>query len=166
MVDVFEKIEKEIETDIARMTEETDRFFRWAQKAAKRKPGPHGPFVWGYSYTESPDGEPKIERFGNVPGRGSAVEPFAVTAFDERAGSVHVTADLPGVDKEAIDVAVDDDEVSIRATGRGRSYEKHLKLPAAASGEGVKATYRDGVLEMTLPVSRETHAAPKHIRVE
>lgn len=165
MTDVFKDIEREIEADIARMTKETDRFFRWAQKAAKQKPGPHGPFVWGYSYAQGPDGEPRIERFGNVAERGNALEPFSTTSLDERAGTMHVTADLPGVEKAAIDVEIDEDELAIKASGEGRSYEKHLRLPHSASGEGAKATYRNGVLDVTLPVSKEQHT-PRHLDVE
>ncbi|SFG87483.1 HSP20 family protein [Halopelagius inordinatus] len=78
-----------------------------------------------------------------------------------------VTADLPGFRKENIDVQCTDDRLTIRAdreneteTGeenyirRERTTEqmrRSVRLPEPVDADGVSATFRNGVLSVTLP---------------
>ncbi len=85
----------------------------------------------------------------------------------DRDAEVVVRAELPGVRKEDVEVSVADNTVTIR--GRVQREEKHeegeyfraetargeftrtVMLPAEVDAEGAKATFRDGILELTLP---------------
>ena len=77
-----------------------------------------------------------------------------------------VRADLPGIDPKAVELAVEGDRLTIKGERRmvdegkrtdgfyrevsyGR-FERTLRLPAGVDAESIKATYHDGVLEVTM----------------
>lgn len=91
-----------------------------------------------------------------------------------------LTADLPGLQKEDFNLAVEGNRITL--TGERKSEkekkEKHyhyseriygsftrtLEFPAEVAADRVKATYKNGVLEVLLPKSE--NAKPKSIQVE
>ena len=89
-----------------------------------------------------------------------------VEAF-ERDGKLIVRADLPGLTKDDINVDVTDDAIKIRGERRQemeeneegyyrseRSYGtfyREIPLPSGVNREEANATFRDGVLEITMP---------------
>ncbi len=101
---------------------------------------------------------------------------------DVRAGedSVLLTAELPGVEPDAIEVTVSNDTVTIRGTREteeladGESYLRQERgfgtfvraftLPFHVDGENVTAEYRHGVLHLTVP--RRDADKPKKITVK
>jgi len=97
----------------------------------------------------------------------------------EEAERFVVLADLPGVDAAAIELTVEGDLLTIRgertleptaeaASVRrnertGGRFERIFRLPETAAGEGVEATYRHGVLTISIPKAKE--ATPYRIEV-
>lgn len=98
----------------------------------------------------------------------------------ENKDSIIVKADLPGVEKENVKVEVKDNILSIRGE---RKEEKELKehnvyrlerrygefirnfrLPLKVDATKIKAKYKDGILEITLPKPEEEKG--KEIKVE
>ena len=85
----------------------------------------------------------------------------------DRDQELLVHAELPGVDKKDLDVTVTDTSVSIKGETRKQAREEKgdycrceisrgafartLALPAEVESANAKATFRDGVLELTLP---------------
>jgi len=85
----------------------------------------------------------------------------------DREQELLVRAELPGVSKENLDVSLQDNSLSIRATTRhekeeekGQFYRRELsrgefqrsvRLPCPVEGDKVKASFKDGVLELTIP---------------
>jgi HSP20 family protein len=85
----------------------------------------------------------------------------------ERGGKLVVRAELPGVAKKDVQVELRDDALAIRGERHQereerrkgfyrseRSYGtfyREIPLPAGTDAEQVAATFRDGVLEITLP---------------
>jgi HSP20 family protein len=86
----------------------------------------------------------------------------------DREEEVVVRAEIPGVDKENLEVSLSDDRLTIKGTTRQEKEEKEageytrremsrgsftrvVALPANVDGEKAKASFKDGVLEMTLP---------------
>ena len=79
--------------------------------------------------------------------------------------------DLPGVEPKDIDVSVAGDILTIRASRERRSddsnqnspmrevsyrrFERSLMLPKGVKTDQIKADYRQGVLELTLPIPPE-----------
>jgi HSP20 family protein len=126
-----------------------------------------GPFVYGYSVTIGPDGKPIIREFGNIKpalpvGRPviqlkSEREPTVDVMQDEK--QIKVIAELPGVKKEDILVSTKEDSLTLRVEGETRKYFKEVELPTEVEPNSAKATYVNGVLEITLnkkkPVASE-----------
>jgi len=73
----------------------------------------------------------------------------------ESGDELIVTADMPGTDKEEIDLTVGEDYLKIEAPCRSPArkiregkYMLHVRLPVEIEPESVKARYKDGVLEV------------------
>jgi HSP20 family protein len=66
----------------------------------------------------------------------------------ESEEEVRLVADIPGVDKEAIDLQCDGTTLDLRASGNGRDYREHVPLPAPVDEHSASATYNNGVLEV------------------
>lgn len=89
----------------------------------------------------------------------------------ESDGEIVVTADLPGVRKEDIDLRCTDDSLTVtaeRATEEEEeeegyvrrerswgSYRRSIELPTKVDCDGVSAKFRNGVLEVKLPEKEE-----------
>ncbi len=81
--------------------------------------------------------------------------------------SLVVTASVPGISKDEIDVSVDDSVITIKAETasssesetdnyllrerRTGSYYRALRLPETVDFENAESTFKDGVLTITLP---------------
>jgi len=127
------------------------------------------------------------ELFGALPGpfRSWAAPVGAgrwVPACDvfSRDGDLVVQLDLPGIDPDKdVQVTLQDGMLCItgerRETGGGDggyyrrewhygAFERGFALPEGATGEGITASYRDGVLEVVVPKAIE-RAEPRQIPV-
>lgn len=91
-----------------------------------------------------------------------------------------IDAELPGADPEDVDIAVQGDEltlsgkVNVADPAEGETYHRRerpageftrtLQLPFRAEANAVTASYRNGVLRVTVPRSEEEK--PKKIAIE
>lgn len=150
--DILEDIEelmKEIERTVMSGIE---RFERYDFVPGRREV--RGPIVYGVRITIGPDGKPIVEEFGNVRRVGrrpiieETIEPL-VDIIDEKDRIV-VVAEIPGVDKDKIDVRVKDDKLIIKAENEKRKYYKEIKLPQGVKPETARAKYKNGVLEIII----------------
>lgn len=100
----------------------------------------------------------------------------------EREGKTVVRVDLPGIKREDIEVAVENDLLVIRghreeekeikeehyyaserATGE---FSRAISLPEGAKTEDIQATYQDGVLEVVVPHPAAAEAKTTKIAVK
>lgn len=125
--------------------DEMDKFF---ESVFPRSLLRFGPWPW-------PEWTPRFE--SNLP---------AVDVID-RPDHVVVRAEVPGVKKEDLDVSVSDNLVTIRATTKREEkkeegeyyrcemshgeYSRSVSLPAAVDSAEARASFKDGILELTLP---------------
>lgn len=118
-----------------------------------------GPFVYGYSMKIGSDGKPEIREFGNVkPGlRGPQVKEEREPLVDifETDHEIHIVAELPGVDKEDINLYGTEESLTISVDIPQYKYYKEIKLPAKAKVREAKTRYKNGVLEVTLPKTED-----------
>lgn len=152
--DFFADFEKEFERMRGMMT----RIMQDAMQHAA-SPKRHEPFVYGFSMRVGPDGQPHIQPFGNTmqpPGAVGAAQPDAIlegreplTDVFEGEKEITVTAEMPGVEKGDIALHVAERAVTIRVE-KGRRYAKTIDLPAKVVPSSAKATYKNGVLDVTL----------------
>jgi len=97
----------------------------------------------------------------------------------EHEGNLVLKAELPGVDPKDVDVRVENNVLTLRGERKFESEVKREKyhrveraygtfsrsftLPNVVDTEKIKADYKDGVLQVTLPQREE--AKPKQIQV-
>lgn len=108
--------------------------------------------------------------------RGTGYPPVEVV---DKGDSVVVTAEIPGVNKDEVDLTVLGDTLTITGEKKlpaeeGASYIRHerphgrfrrlIDMPYSINQDKISASYRDGILTITLPKAEE--AKPKQIKVE
>ncbi len=95
-------------------------------------------------------------------------------------GKFVVRTDLPGIDPKDIEIKVVGDVLTVKGSREEKqetkkadffrrelrygSFERAISLPAGIKADDLKATYRDGVLELTAPMPQE--AAPKEVKIQ
>lgn len=101
--------------------------------------------------------------------------------IDEEADKYMITADLPGVDKENIEVKMENGMLTIRGekktvseSGEGTkrhrterfhgTFARSFRLPEAVKADQVDASYKDGVLKLVIPKAEE--AKPRAIDIK
>jgi HSP20 family protein len=100
------------------------------------------------------DQGPRIEPFGNIrrdadSGRTEVqeVREPMVDVFEEE-DHVLVLAELPGIGKDDVKIAVKDDVLTIAAERGEKKYRKEVLLPYCISKEKIQITCNNGVLEI------------------
>lgn len=98
----------------------------------------------------------------------------------ETKDSLEIAAELPGIDPKNVEVAVESGILSLRGTrtfekaAEGETYhrveraygafERSFTLPGNVDAERIQATYRNGVLHLSVPKREE--AKPKAISIK
>lgn len=108
---------------------------------------------------------------------GRTPQSFPMDAY-RRGDDFFVHLDLPGVQPETVDVTVENQILSVTAERRfeqregdefivserpQRRFTRQLRLGSTIDTERIEASYEDGVLTLTLPVSER--ARPRQIQV-
>lgn len=137
----FDEFEREIEKMFHRFSEMSDKEVK-------------GPIVYGFRVTIGPDGVPHVEEFGNVKRVGArpkiSEEREPLYDIFEEPDKIIVYVELPGVEKDKIDVNVSEREVIVKATDDNRKYYKEITLPVDVEPSSAKAQYKNGVLEIKI----------------
>jgi len=111
-----------------------------------------------------------FQRTGMVPWRGAEAPSVARARMDviDKGDQFEIKVDLPGVNKEDINVSVEGARVTLQAESRQQketkdgevvlhsertftSYARNFELPAEVTDEGAAAGFENGVLTLTLP---------------
>ena len=127
-----------------------------------------GPFVYGYSMTIGPDGKPKIREFGNVkpstdsescrlnrPCLDVKQEREPLVDIVDTDGEMNVIVELPGVAKEEIKLHGTENKLTISVNIPDRKYFKEIDMPVKIDPKKAKTSYKNGVLEVTVPKVEE-----------
>jgi len=70
--------------------------------------------------------------------------------IEDRENNIVLTADLPGVEKKDIELTVYAESVSFKASNEERSYDFGQSFDFELDPDGVKATFNNGVLDVTI----------------
>jgi HSP20 family protein len=144
-----------------RMSEDMDRLFEgfgFGRGSFGMSPMLHGSGLWNASDLDRTSWTPEVETF-------------------RRGDNFVVRADLPGLKKEDVDVEIDDgmltisgertDEHEDNRDGYFRSersygrFYRAIPLPDGIDAESCDATFRDGVLEVTLRAPKDQRGTRK-----
>ena len=98
----------------------------------------------------------------------------------ETENDVVVTAELPGVEQDDVDITITDDILTLKGEKKEEkevkeknyhriersygSFQRSISLPSGVQADKAKAIYKDGVLHITLPKAEE--AKPKQIKID
>ena len=103
--------------------------------------------------------------------------------MDQRDDQLVVRADLPGMDVDDVTVEVDDgvliiagersDEREVEGNGGRRRtevrygrFERRIVLPESAQADQIEAAFRNGVLEIKIPMEQPAHPQGRKIDVQ
>lgn len=98
----------------------------------------------------------------------------------ETGEEIVVTAELPGIKQEEVDITIADDTLTIKGKKKEEqevrkenyhriersygSFQRSISLPTSVQADKAKASYKDGVLYVTIPKVEE--AKPKQIKID
>lgn len=129
-----------------------------------------GPFYYGYTMTVGPDGKPVVKEYGNVrPGllpTSDTREPLVDTIVDEKEKLVKLVAEMPGVEKNDVKIVVDGKLVNIDAEHGEKKYHAKVPIKYKVDENSVKASYKNGILEIIFKLQEEEKPKGKTVEVE
>ena len=129
-----------------------------------------GPFYYGYTMTVGPDGRPVVKEYGNVkPGlvpTSDTREPLVDTLVDDKEKLVRLIAEMPGVEKKDVKIVVDGKIVNIDAERGDKKYHVKVPLTHKVDENSVKASYKNGILEIIFKQLAEEKPKGKTVEVE
>ena len=115
------------------------------------------PFIYGFSVTYRSGESPEIREFGNIP-TFEQMETGDRRYLDTRKplidileteDKVHVIAEIPGIEKENILLNATDLILDIETIDGNPKYSERVEMPVKVDPQSAKATYKNGVLEVT-----------------
>ncbi|AKG39044.1 MAG: archaeal heat shock protein Hsp20 [Infirmifilum sp.] len=127
-----------------------------------------GPYYYGFSVEIGPDGVPKVREWGNIrpgpvrPVVKESIEPFT-DIFDE-GDHYRVIMDLPGVEKEEINIEATENSLVVSTTGE-RKYYKEVAFKEPIKPDTAKAQYKNGVLTVTVE-KKEKKAKERGVKIK
>ncbi len=144
-----------------RMMRDIEEMFRKAESGEMR------PIVRGFSIRIGPDGKPEIREFGTKPTiRETGIEERRpLVDVIETDTEIQVIVEMPGVNKEDIELNATETLLEIRAEGENRKYYETVELPAEVEPDSAKARYNNGVLEVVLK-KKSAKKGGKKIKIE
>lgn len=165
----------DIDREFERMREFMDQITKRAMRGELGDSG-QGPYVYGFSMRLGPDGKPRIEEFGNTkpPRRleGKENEKYEIaereplTDVMESKDSISITLEIPGVEKDEIELRVEEDKVSINVDTSHRKYYKEIPLKGRVDPKTSKATYKNGVLDIILKKLQTKSQKGKKVKID
>ncbi len=174
--DLFEDIfgkEFEYFDEIAeKMFRDLDEFFRTSMKG--QGAGFDKPFVKGFSIKMGPEGKPEIKEFGNKSsvftrpeaGENNSEERRPLIDVMKGDEEVNVIAEMPGVNKEDIEISASETAVDIKAEGTTRRYSESVDLGCEVIPDSAKARYNNGVLEIVFKRKEPKKEERKKVDIE
>lgn len=162
---VFGSLWRDIEDEFAEMERRMDQLWREAAGGTVRPP-----LVWGYTMQVGPDGRTQFRPFGNVSQGNHALEegwrePFTTTVLDEENNLVRLTAELPGISKDDIEVETLPDRVRISAQGEPWKYRTEVPFQVELDPDGGEASYNNGILELKIPLAKPVRPQGKKLKI-
>jgi HSP20 family protein len=143
---------------------------------ARRRRRPH----WMMPFGEDPVGDAWFDRLWPMwpTWRGREEEFTPPFNFYEKDGEYHLTAELPGINKDDISIDIDNDTLTIRgkksfqredegadfyfSESRYGSFSRSIRLPGKVDEDRMEATFKDGVLKVKM-IQKES---PERRRIE
>ncbi|MCY0850432.1 archaeal heat shock protein Hsp20 [Sulfuracidifex metallicus] len=156
---------------MAEMDEEFRRLEREFMRGISKEPGDNGPYIYGVKISVGPDGTPKIEEFGNVkkmqgkPIVSDQIEPLVDVL--EKGDDIKVVAEVPGISKDDVKLKIVGQKLVIFTSDSApKKYYAEVELPSEVDENSAKASYKNGIVEITLKKKNPKAMEGKEIKIE
>jgi HSP20 family protein len=139
--------------ELVEMRERMDRIF---DDFMRNELGPdRAPLVYGFSMQTGEDGEPVMQELGSAPeqariGGGESPEREPLIDVLESDALVRVIIELPGVKKDDLRIDAHERSLEVVVDNDAKQFHKLIDLPCAIRPDSVKASYKNGVLEILM----------------
>ncbi len=117
----------------------------------------------------------------NGDGEFSALNFMPSAEMEERPDEIHLKIEIPGLEAKDLDVEVTEEAVVIRGERKSETkteekgivrsefrygkFERTIPLPARVQNDKVKAEYKNGILNLTLPKSEKDKKKVTKVKV-
>jgi len=152
--DIFgamEKMIEELQNDVEESFKELQNLNKFGSK----------PLVYGFSISIGPDGEPVVRTFGDKEIKTGCREPVYEQFVKPDTDELIVTVEMPGISREDIELSVSENRLIIATPNAERSYKADIDLKAPVDSQSAKASYRNGILSVTLRVKGKSNKGIK-----
>lgn len=130
----------------------------------------YGPYYYGYTMTIGPDGKPVVKEYGNVKPAllptSDVREPFVDVLVDDKEKVLKLVAEMPGVEKKDIKIVVEGRTVNLDAEHGEKKYSTKVPVRQKVDEDSVKATYANGILEVSFKLKEDEKPKGKTVEVE
>jgi HSP20 family protein len=180
----------DMDSEFERMRRYMDHMMQAAMRGDLSRDDPNKPFIYGFSMKTGPDGKPVFREFGNtrrakrITGTGPRAtcpagtctgtdddhvtingrEPL--TDVIDCGDTIAVTVELPGVEKKDIQLNVSEETLTIQVDTEERRYYKEVDLQAPVEEDTTKASYKNGVLDVTLKKKAVEKKKGKRVEIQ
>lgn len=116
---------------------------------------------YGFSMTMGPDGMPVVREWGSDMPQAPLTEqrkdePLSQVDVDRATKTVRVIVELPGLAKESIRITGTETSIRVTASNELRNIDTEIPVSAKVDPKTAKATYNNGVLDVTLELIGDT----------
>jgi HSP20 family protein len=124
------------------------------------------PVVAGFAMGVGPEGKPTVQFFGDkFTGPDGYRTPIYEQVLDSKEGELRLLAELPGVEKNDIDISALEDKVIIKVSSPNRKYKADIPLKEKIDPDSSRATYKNGLLEVIFKLREKTNKGYRRVRV-
>ncbi len=125
----------------------------------------------GYSITLGPDGKPVVKEWGsNLPETTTIEqrrdEPLSQVDIDRDSKTVKVILELPGITKESIKITGTETSVRVKADYASWNIDHEVPISEKVDPTTARATYKNGVLDISLDLVEDTEPNGVNIQIE
>ncbi|MGA2663750.1 MAG: Hsp20 family protein [Nitrososphaerales archaeon] len=125
------------------------------------------PVVTGMAMGFGPEGKPRIQFFGdNLIGPDGFRSPIYEQVVDEKEGTLRLVFELPGIEKEDVEISALEEKVTLEAVKEERRYRTEVLLQRAIDPDSGTATYRNGLLEVAFKLRDNTNKGYRRVTVD
>ncbi|MCY4491178.1 MAG: Hsp20/alpha crystallin family protein [Thaumarchaeota archaeon] len=125
------------------------------------------PLYYGYTMTVGPDGKPVVKEYGDVGKQLSADvrEPLVDVIVDKKERLLKLVAEMPGVEKTDVKITVNNGLVDISAGRDSKKYVAKVPVRQKVDENSAKASYKNGILELTFKLAQDPKPKGKSVEV-
>ncbi len=149
--DYFEDLEREVQ-EVVRRSIDSPKFGE--------------PFVSGFSFKMGPEGKPSIQIFGDSPIKHDGFRsPINEQIVDVNSDQLRVILEMPGVEKQDINVDATEETAVITAERGEKKYRAELNLKSPVRPDSGKAEYKNGILEISFSLKDKANKGFRRVNV-